>query len=57
MENLMFKIFKKWWNTNTVPDFESMTKKAIDEWAAANGIQLDRRETKEKMIEKLNQLI
>ena len=34
-----------------------MTKKAIDEWAAANGIQLDRRETKEKMIEKLNQLI
>jgi hypothetical protein len=57
MENLMFKIFKKWWNNNTVPDFESMTKKAIDEWAATKGIQLDRRETKEKMIEKLNQLI
>jgi hypothetical protein len=53
----MFKIFKKWWNNNTVPDFESMTKKAIDEWAATKGIQLDRRETKEKMIEKLNQLI
>ena len=32
-------------------DFESMTKKQIDEWAEENlGIQLDRRHTKAKLI-------
>lgn len=37
-----------------VPDFMSMTKKEIDNWAEENvGVQLDRRHTKAKMIEEL----
>ena len=37
-----------------VPDFMSMTKKEIDNWAEENvGVQLDRRRTKAKMIEEL----
>lgn len=37
-----------------VPDFMSMTKKEIDNWAEGNlGVQLDRRHTKAKMIEEL----
>lgn len=38
-------------NENTVPDFTKMTKKEIDIWADENlGIQLDRRNTKDRMI-------
>lgn len=36
-----------------LPDFNSMTKVQIDDWAAANGIQLDRRKKKEVMITEL----
>ena len=35
------------------PDFTKMTKKALDEWAADRGIELDRRKTKSRMIEEL----
>ena len=34
-------------------ELTSMTKKAIDEWAAGNGVNLDRRHTKTAMIEEL----
>ena len=38
------------------PDFESMTKKELDEWAEENlGLALDRRKTKASMIEEINQ--
>ena len=37
-------------------DFESMTKKEIDMWAEENlGIQLDRRHTKAKLIEEIQE--
>tara|TARA_B100000497_G_C7615232_1_gene369475 strand:- start:119 stop:529 length:411 start_codon:yes stop_codon:yes gene_type:complete len=37
-------------------DFQSMTKKQIDEWAEENlGIQLDRRHTKAKLIEEIKE--
>jgi hypothetical protein len=37
-------------------NFESMTKKQIDEWAEENlGIQLDRRHTKAKLIEEIKE--
>jgi hypothetical protein len=37
-------------------DFESMTKKQIDEWAEENlGIQLDRRRTKARLIEEVKE--
>lgn len=37
-------------------DFNSMTKKQIDEWAEENlGIQLDRRHTKAKLIEEIKE--
>jgi hypothetical protein len=36
-----------------LPDFDSMTKKALDEWAEGKGIKLDRRLTKQKMISEL----
>lgn len=36
-----------------LPDFKSMSKLEIDDWAAANGIELDRRKKKEKMIDDL----
>lgn len=40
--------------TNILPDFESMTKKQLDEWAEENvGVSLDRRKTKADMIEEL----
>ena len=39
----------------STPDFTNMTKKEIDVWAEENlGIQLDRRNTKVRMIEDLN---
>ena len=38
------------------PDFQSMTKKQLDEWAEENlGIQLDRRHTKAKLIEEIKE--
>ena len=38
------------------PDFDSMTKKELDEWAEENlGLALDRRKTKASMIEEINQ--
>jgi len=37
-----------------LPDFKKMSKKALDEWAEENGIILDRRKTKEKLIEQLH---
>jgi len=52
----MFKMIKKWFTNNSIPEFESMTKKAIDEWAEARGVKLDRRLTKAKMIKQLNNL-
>ena len=37
-------------------DFQSMTKKQIDEWAEENlGIQLDRRHTKAKLIAEIEE--
>ena len=37
-------------------DFQSMTKKQIDMWAEENlGIQLDRRHTKAKLIEEIQE--
>jgi hypothetical protein len=36
---------------NSIPDFTKMTKKEIDVWADENlGVQLDRRNTKDRMI-------
>jgi hypothetical protein len=41
-------------NLIITPDFDSMTKKEIDEWSEANiGLSLDRRKTKADMIEEL----
>ena len=38
------------------PDFQSMTKKQLDEWAEETlGIQLDRRHTKAKLIEEIKE--
>ena len=53
----MFKWIKKWFANNSTPTFENMTKKQIDDWAASRGIQLDRRETKDKMIAKIRELV
>tara|TARA_E500000331_G_scaffold337369_1_gene365403 strand:+ start:564 stop:719 length:156 start_codon:yes stop_codon:yes gene_type:complete len=36
-----------------LPNFDSMSKKALDEWAEVKGIKLDRRLTKKKMISEL----
>jgi hypothetical protein len=39
-----------------IPDFNSMTKKQLDEWAEESlGIQLDRRHTKAKLIEEIKE--
>ena len=41
-------------NLIITPEFETMTKKEIDEWAETNiGLSLDRRKTKADMIEEL----
>lgn len=40
-----------------VVDFDSMTKKELDNWADNNGIKIDRRASKEKMIEELKEAI
>ena len=39
------------------PDFTKMTKKALDEWAADRGIELDRRKTKSNMISDLEEFL
>ena len=39
------------------PDFTKMTKKALDEWAADRGIELDRRKTKSNMILDLEEFL
>ena len=39
------------------PDFTKMTKKALDEWAAERGIELDRRKTKSNMISDLEEFL
>jgi len=36
-----------------LPDFNKMTKKALDDWALEQGIELDRRQTKANMLEEL----
>jgi len=36
-----------------IPNLGKMTKKALDEWAADNGIILDRRKTKAHMLKEL----
>lgn len=40
-----------------VVDFDSMSKKQLDNWADNNGIKIDRRTSKEKMIEELKKVI
>ena len=40
-----------------VPDFSPMTKKEIDEWALANGIEVDGRKSKKDMIETIEATI
>lgn len=38
------------------PDFDTMTKKELDQWAEENlGLTLDRRKTKASLIEEINQ--
>lgn len=44
-------------NQPDYPDFTSMTKTAIDEWAADHGIDLDRRKSKAAMIDDLNEAL
>ena len=38
-----------------LPDFNKMTKKALDDWALDRGIELDRRKTKAHMISDLEE--
>ena len=37
------------------PNFEKMTKKALGEWAVDNGISVDSKKTKAKMIEEIKE--
>ena len=37
------------------PNFEKMTKKALREWAVDNGISVDSKKTKAKMIEEIKE--
>ena len=55
----MWNSFVKWMKKQSdnvvqeLPNFDSMSKKALDEWAEVRGIKLDRRLTKKKMISEL----
>tara|TARA_A100000164_G_scaffold306011_1_gene282369 strand:- start:614 stop:1156 length:543 start_codon:yes stop_codon:yes gene_type:complete len=40
-----------------LPDFNKMTKKALDDWALDRGIELDRRKTKAHMISDLEEFL
>ena len=38
-----------------LPNFQKMTKKALGEWAVDNGISVDSKKTKAKMIEEIKE--
>ena len=39
----------------SVPDFDAMTKREIDDWALGLGIELDRRKSKKNMLKELEE--
>ena len=41
--------------TEELPNFQKMTKKALGEWAVDNGISVDSKKTKAKMIEEIKE--